>query len=766
MSSPARRTHGGGLQRGETFLERHHALLVAAVLAAGIVLRIALFSGYGLGDDPNFFISYYDIYRTGSWNAMRAYDFRFAFWVPVVAAMRLFGPGETAFIGFITACSILNLPLVYGLARQEWDRRAGLLAMALLAVFPLDVLCATLFVIDIPLATYCFGALWLYRAALRGAGARARAALTIAAGVALFAAYSTKQWAVLVGALFAAEAVRDVRGTWRQSALCAGTFLALVGAYFGWQWWRFGDPIYDIHLVRSVAIFEPHYWHHMIDYPTMLWLPNEYGTWFAGWYPHALVLLAIACVARTHRAGRWPAYFVVLLVLLVAAPSHRQNGRWVILVPHIFRYLCLISIPLCLGLTAYLREVFRWRPLVGALLVAALLTTGTAQAIALTRPTRDAFGEMRRAVAMLAQFPDERVWSDAGMTFRFSQLGPGADDESPRYVWLRSEEPVGRAREFASIREGIVVTGGGRLPWYGCHRCTANLADFPVPPSWTLVAELDAPRTAYRAEPLRIWRVSEATLTANQLLADVPGGWPRRMELLRALVDEARYPVAVAVGQRLALTVGPHHADEVFALTATACARAGKQHCARELLARRIEEAPSGAAARSAIAELVRSGSSYETVRLAREEIGRYRRRFPEEPDPGFPEVASGFAEAVALYHQNQPAAAEALFRSVMARADEPPALRRQAQYFLALSLFRAGRTAAAAQVAREYRDAHGEDEAWIELRYREADALRLSDPATARRLFEDVVARAPQSLWGREASARRAGLGPSPASP
>ena len=570
----------------------------------------------------------------------------------------------------------------------------------------------------------------------------------------LFVAYSTKQWAVLVGALFALEALRDLRGTWRQSALCAGTFLALVAVYFGWQWLRFGDPIYDIHLVRSVAIFEPHLRRNMVDYPTMLWWPNEYGSWFAGWYPHALAVLAVACVAWTHRVWRWPAYFLVLLVLLVAAPSHRENGRWVILVPHIFRYLCLLSIPLCLALTAYLREVFRWSPLVGGALAGCLLATATAQAMDLTSPTRDAFGEMRRAVAMLAQFPDERVWSDTDMTYRFSQIGPGAEDQSPRHVQIQSEQPAKRAQEYDRIDEGIVVTGGARLPWYGCHRCTANLAGYSVPASWRLVAELDGPRTAYRAEPLRIWWVSQAELTGGQLLAGVAKEWPPRIQLLQSLVDEARYPVAVAVGRRLALTVGPDHADEVLALTATACARAGKEHCARELLARRVEEARTGDEARAAITELVRSGGTYATVRLAREEIERFHVRFPSEPALSFPDVESGFAEAVALYHQNRPAEAEPLFRSVAERPEWQADLRRRALYFRGLSLLRAGDPAIAAQVVEAYRAAHGEDDAWVELRYREGEALRLSDPIEARRLFEEVVARAPSSMWGREAQA------------
>jgi hypothetical protein len=525
--------------RGATLVQRRHWLLFATILGLGAALRLVLFSGYGLGDDPGFFFYYSEIYRTGSWSPRHAYNFRFAFWVPVVTTMWVFGPSEGAFIGFTTLCSIVNLVLIYGLARQEWDRGGALLAMALLAVFPLDVLCATLFVIDIPLATYCFAALWLYREAFRRTSTASRVGFAIGSGGLLFLGYSTKQWAVLVGALFAAEALRDPRRTWRVSATCAATIGLLVAAYLGWQWVRFHDPIYDIHLVRSVAIFAPHDRLNLLDYAKMLWLPNELGTWFAGWYPHLLLVLAAVFARRTASAGRWLAYFLILLALLAAAPSHRENGRWVLLVPHIFRYLCLLSIPLCLALTAYLREVLRWRPAVGAATVAGLLSVSVVQAVALTKPTRDAFGEMRRAVAVLARFPEERVWADLDLGYRFTQFGP--PDAAQRHVAIRSEEPAGRWRELKEVREGIVVTGGGRLPWYGCHRCTANVEGFPLPASWTLLEQIDAPLMPYRAEPLRIWRVSEVAVPGRSLLGTW-GYWSKQLESPRPRVRKGELP--------------------------------------------------------------------------------------------------------------------------------------------------------------------------------------------------------------------------------
>ena len=52
-------------------------LVWCAILAVGIGLRVALFSGYGLGDDANYFAAYYGVFKAGSWSEHVPYDFRF-----------------------------------------------------------------------------------------------------------------------------------------------------------------------------------------------------------------------------------------------------------------------------------------------------------------------------------------------------------------------------------------------------------------------------------------------------------------------------------------------------------------------------------------------------------------------------------------------------------------------------------------------------------------------------------------------------------------
>src|SRR5262249_29708429 len=154
--------------------------------------------------------------------------------------------------------------------------------------------------------------------------------------------------------------------------------------------------------------------------------------------------------------------------------------------------------------------------------------------------------------------------------------------ESRRSRWLRSEDPVRRQAEFAAIKEGLVVTGGSRLPWYGCIRCTANVGDYQVPPTWTLIRELDAPITGYRDQHRRIWRGSAAGAEARALLAERTNREDQRA-LLRALVARGDNAVAVEVGETLLRDAPAEERGELLRSTGLALLRNGRTRRAEVL---------------------------------------------------------------------------------------------------------------------------------------------------------------------------------------
>src|SRR5437899_9625858 len=187
------------------------------------------------------------ITRAGTYYPSDPYQMRFGMWVPVVFAMKLFGQTELGFVGGMLLCSIYNLALIYLLARQEWPWPYALLAMALLAVYPLDVLCSTLFANDMLLATYCFGAFWLFRESL-SERIRPGLRLVCAAGTGflLLCGFVAKPWVMFIGPLLVCEGLPKLRRRWSSVAVAAGSTALLIGAFTAWQWSRFGDPLHHI----------------------------------------------------------------------------------------------------------------------------------------------------------------------------------------------------------------------------------------------------------------------------------------------------------------------------------------------------------------------------------------------------------------------------------------------------------------------------------------------------------------------------------------
>jgi hypothetical protein len=731
-----------------------------AIVTGGAALRVVLFSGYGLADDANYYNAYHGILMVGGWewSAQVPYDFRFAFWVPVVAFMKLFGVTEWSWVGFVTLCSILNLPLTYALARQEWRREWALVAMALLAAFPLDVVTSTLFAIDIPLTTYCYTAFFLYRVACARSRSAARVAAALGAAVFLFLGYSAKQSGIVIGVLFAIEALRRGRHALLPTAVCAGAFATFMAAYLGWQWRAFGDPLYDVHLVRTVAAFEPHTWANQLDYYQMLFLPNAYGSFFASWYPHALVLLAVGLAHRVRAAGKWLLYFVVEMVCLSSMPAHYENGHWVLLVTHIFRYLCWISIPLCLALAGYLRELTLRRPSFGMALTALLIGSAVANSGALSWPTRDAFGEQRRANALiLSTFPDDLVYADIGFFGRLMSFAPDRRGLG-RIHEVRSETPTAQARDFTQITDGVVVTGGGRLPWYGCITCALSAGAFTPPPTWALVTMYGAAELGLnRHEPMRIWRVSPAVARANELLASRVDA-PDRLALLRDLIEQEDDAVAEEVGRRLAeQRLQPD--GSIAYLTGLACSRIGKPAAARQYWDRALGGVVAPGEVRAIIHAAIVSGTP-DDRELVPGWIDRFHARFPSEPlDPAMAAARPVLDEVRPLLRASRYVDAAKRLLEIRDREGDASERRRSAHYLAAIALLRADAADAGAQEAERYRARYGDDDWALELRYREGEARLARAPRDARDAFADVVKRAPTSLWATQARQRLAAL-------
>jgi TolA-binding protein len=179
--------------------------------------------------------------------------------------------------------------------------------------------------------------------------------------------------------------------------------------------------------------------------------------------------------------------------------------------------------------------------------------------------------------------------------------------------------------------------------------------------------------------------------------------------------------------------------------------RAQRHHRAGEILQQRLARGAEGPALAETLVNLVLAADGRTDFDQASRWLAEYHRRFPGAAvDPRLVEVESGLTEVVARYHQVRYREAIRRCRPLLTHPD--PGIRRRAHYFLTLALFRTTQLTDAVEETDRYRGAYGEDDLWLELYFRRAEAWRRRDPDTARGILTDIAARFPASMWATEA--------------
>ncbi len=197
---------------------------------------------------------------------------------------------------------------------------------------------------------------------------------------------------------------------------------------------------------------------------------------------------------------------------------------------------------------------------------------------------------------------------------------------------------------------------------------------------------------------------------------------------------------------------------ELLHWTGLALVRSGRWRRGERLLEEHLAAATDPAEVRDDIIQLALATAARADFAKARGWAARLRERLPgSPPDPQLADIESGLAEGVTMYHTGRLEDARRRFAALAAQ--DNPLTRRRARYFLALTLFRMDRLAEALEQSDAYKAAYGEDADWVELHYRHAEDMIVRDPAAAREILGDLVARFPASFWAGEARRRLDGL-------
>ncbi len=511
------------------WIENDRAWWVAAFgcVALAVPLRLALFAGYGLGDDPNFIAAAIDFLEYGRLDLSNPYHLRPLFVLPQALSFHLLGIDDFSLVLPTFVAAIGTHALGVTLAGAAFGARGACFVSLLWLTTPFESLTATAAVPDHGLAlflTAAAGCCWRGRRSAAAGWMVAGAALVLCGVAVKLPALGILPSFALATAL-AGPHWRRWLPFWATLALAAAlgalAFLTVAADARGWLA-RILEMAWPDPGLRKLAA-----------YPRLLLLRDDHHHFMfgaAGW----LAIAGVLAAAWRRPGGARPrgaslvllsgSYLAVFLFLAGAVEF-----------PRVFRYLAQVAPALYLCGGFFVAQLYA-RSRTAALAVLGLAAAfGLQQTLPVTEPSRDPNRDGRVLTAFLAAeriAPGVVIQGDFWTCARIRWLlDPASRDWRFHCPTLRKRN---EKRAFLEgLESGYLITGGGTLAWYTTGKWTLALDETrfsPPPPGgvgvgWELLLEHDGPRRAWRREPLRVWRVVHPEL---ERVVEVPDPSLRR----------------------------------------------------------------------------------------------------------------------------------------------------------------------------------------------------------------------------------------------
>jgi 4-amino-4-deoxy-L-arabinose transferase-like glycosyltransferase len=421
---------------------------LAAILVGAVALRAIFFVGLVSGDpqdDGIYYANAFRLYTDGPRyldrfrnlppdflaNPIDQFDVRPMVTYPIAASFTLFGPGEEAAVAWAFLCSILSVAVVYRLGLVLHGRSVGLIAAALCAFYPLEVINGTRILSDVQVGFFCsLGLLLLVESA-----SRRRLMLAALAGASAACAYlANGRGLIVLMALAGASALLALlgRAAWKTLPAVVAGFAVVFGLEAAVYAISTGDPLLSYRIQSGASFFK--YLHEPVStlrlgavevlftngQPLELtrgaFLSNLRGTDQFGLFFWMFAAAALASVVR--RRNALLLFLAVGLFFYLDFGAIRLDLSWSPPVLRYFmvfkqeRFALLITAP-CLVLAAWLIAALGRRSRVAAAVVLMVLVATSVAAIARTRATyRAGLSDLRTATAHILQHPDRRYLGD------------------------------------------------------------------------------------------------------------------------------------------------------------------------------------------------------------------------------------------------------------------------------------------------------------------------------------------------------------------
>jgi len=494
--------------------DRRWWTLAWVCLALAVPLRLALFAGFGLGDDASESISIHNFARTLHLDPNDFMHYRVVNIVMRGLLYRLFSPNELAFILPILVFALATHAVTLVLAGELLGARAAALTSILFLVTPYETLASTA---NVPDYFHAFFGMAAVLAVVRGYRSGSGWWMGLGA-LAVVLALLNRLLAFLFLPAFALGTIATP-SRWRRWVPFWGMLAILIALVCLWDFRYSGQPLrwivfnsagtgggYDVTaFLGHVLMAYPRYVFGLDDFRNLM-----FG--LTGWCAAVGAVWALVRLVRG-RGGLAEGVLVIAFFVFVGCFEflpHKLSLTAYWSHPRIFRYLASIAPVLYLCGAYGLDRLWRVRTPLGAGACAAVVAAGLYWTPRVAEPLVDANRDVRHLVRFMRTQPsDVPVYSDY---WHILQVWSGVWPV-PRIVSVEQAAVADKLRFLESVPPGaLVVTGGATLPWYSNLDLIVNLSllPFTVPPTWQLVYEYDGARQPWRVEPLRVWRVAPA----------------------------------------------------------------------------------------------------------------------------------------------------------------------------------------------------------------------------------------------------------------
>lgn len=434
------------------------------LVAAALALRLGFFGGLVGWDDVDY-IDAAKALRHGEYVVTSTFRLRYTVTVPLALTQAWFGETEVSHALVPLAYATAHLVLAYLLGTLYGGVSLGRLAVALLAILPLDVLAATDLHADLPASVFMAAAVY---AVARGELASGRARYWLfAGGVALGLAFLAKEVALLLVLVLAGLAWAHRR---RFVLLTPYAWLALglllvVMVDMAWMTVAAGHPLYrysrpaaEFHLALMRSVPPGRDW--MLGYPLMLLNPfaPAFGH-FAGIF--YLVLAGTVWGVRRRQAvvAGLTIWWATLFLLLNFAPFDRTFTRP--LFHHFARTLHPLCVPFVIITALWLRDALGGRRVLRAAVVGAFTLLAIAGIWATHFDQRQWAAVARQAAPVIDRFPNETVVVGDGVTMSLLRLlRPHRAD----HLFVFGQPGAPRSGPMLVLRDPQYLSGQSRAP--------------------------------------------------------------------------------------------------------------------------------------------------------------------------------------------------------------------------------------------------------------------------------------------------------------